>query len=90
MSNLNEMNFLVHVLDLEEHLRVKFVYMPPKAAGYYGNGSHVSVYVNEELYELLDTRYEKGLGTLEGYRKKMTQWVIDQWEHDDQTVEQIS
>ena len=57
----------------------------------YGNQTAVDVYVNDERYQTFDTRYDKEMSTVEGYRKFFADWVKEYWNNPEKVekVEQI-
>lgn len=57
----------------------------------YGNQTAVDVYVNEDWYQSFDTRYDKEMSTVEGYRKFFADWVKENWGNPEKVekVEQI-
>ena len=58
----------------------------------YGNQTSVDVYVNDNWYATFDTRYDKEMNTVEGYREFFAQWVKDNWSNPEriEKVEQIA
>lgn len=55
----------------------------------YGNRTSVAVFVNEELFQLFDTRYDKECNTVDGYRELMTEWVNNAWLESAKEITQL-
>lgn len=45
----------------------------------YGNGTCVIVTVNEDDYQIFDTRYLDACYSVDGYREYFSQWVKSHW-----------
>ena len=57
----------------------------------YGNQTAVDVFVNEDWYQSFDTRYDREMNTVDGYRKFFADWVKENWSNPEKVekVEQI-
>lgn len=58
-------------------------------ANAYGNQTMVAVYVNEDIFQLFDTRYMKEMNTIEGYQEYFEKWVNDSWKENAVQIERI-
>lgn len=58
-------------------------------ANAYGNQTAVAVYVNENLFQLFDTRYNEAMNTIGGFQDYFTGWVQDTWKEDAVSIERI-
>ena len=71
-----------------EILRVQ-VERQKSGANLYGNQTAVAVYVNEKLFQLFETRYNKKMNTVEGFQDCFTEWVQDTWKENAIRIERI-
>lgn len=79
-TNQNVMRFEITLND-DKVLRVQ-VERQISPCFKYGNQTQVSVEVlNGEYFEIFDTRYDKEMNTVEGYRAFFTDWVKNNWKN---------
>lgn len=88
-ANPNVMRFEVTLKD-GKVLRVQTERRKSEAYKY-GNQTSVDIYVNDEWYQSFDTRYDKEMNTVDGYRKFFASWIEENWNNPEKVekIEQI-